>query len=55
MSPHKTSGTPLIYKGSIMTMAKIKKIAVSVALILGVIAVDKKFGLSDKIRSTLGV
>ena len=38
-----------------MTMAKFKKIAGSVALILGVIAIDKKFGFSDKVRATLGV
>jgi len=38
-----------------MTMAKFKKIAMSVGLILGVLVIDQKFGLTAKIKSTLGL
>jgi len=38
-----------------MTMAKFKKLAMSVGLILGVLVVDEKFSISAKINSTLGL
>jgi len=38
-----------------MTMAKFKKLAMSVGLILGVLVADQKFGISAKIKSTLGL